>query len=101
MLRSRTMVCGVYMWDCGVYMSCNVCMYVCICMCWGQIEWGLLVLLPKPSPRHRPGQHIVCGLCSCPGVLLQSRGLARLLLLVSHSFNPSEIDEVFIPVAVV
>lgn len=101
MLRSRTMVCGVYMWDCGVYMSCNVCMYACICMCWGEIEWGLLVLLPKAQPKTQARAAYCLWALQLPGgpPSISRPGppaSARVPLL-----HPSEIDEVFIPLAVV
>lgn len=94
MLRSRT-VRRVY-----------VCLYVCMCVhvCMYVCAGAFVGLGAAQSLRKvhtiQAGQHIVCGHCSCRG-LLQSRGLARRPWSCPTPSPSSEIDEVFILVAVV
>lgn len=84
MLRSRTVCVGVwYMCVCGVYVS--VCLYVCICMYvlggghWVGLGTGAAADAAQNPPKlhtyiqGRAGQHIVCGHCSCRGLLQISR----------------------------
>lgn len=85
----------VCMCEWRVYVCLCMCMYVCLYMyvCAGGLSGApLLLLLPKACPKYihtiQAGQHIVCGHCSCRG-LLQSRGLARLVSSRrSHSQSP-------------
>lgn len=83
-------------------------MYVCA---GGATEWGwvllLLLLLPKTRPKYihtyihtRQGSILSVGIAAA-GASFKSRGLARLLLRVPTPPVRSEIDEVFILVAVV